>query len=198
MCIVWTEPLNVVSTISRARARVCSVVVPPGSGGAARAGQAITSPDLTIISGDVTKCAPRAPPRRASTPPPSANEQPSPRRATRACNTRPCWRKRGVAAGGVGCCGLCALDRAMLDTLPLSMSSLTLTNRRCGSSRRTCCCCCCCCCCCGLRRLLPAAAPAAAYGPPSLHSARSPSRSPAALAPCMVPCAAGLARLGHA
>jgi len=31
------------------------VVVPPGSGGAARAGQPLTSPDLTVIAGDVTK-----------------------------------------------------------------------------------------------------------------------------------------------
>ena len=31
------------------------IVVPPGSGGAARAGQPLTSPDLTVITGDVTK-----------------------------------------------------------------------------------------------------------------------------------------------
>lgn len=31
------------------------VVVPPGSGGAARAGQPLSSPDLTVIAGDVTK-----------------------------------------------------------------------------------------------------------------------------------------------
>jgi hypothetical protein len=37
-----------------------SVVVPPGSGGAARAGQPLSSPDLTVIAGDVTKCVPCA------------------------------------------------------------------------------------------------------------------------------------------
>ena len=36
---------------------LCSVVVPPGSGGAARAGQPLSSPDLTVIPGDVTKWA---------------------------------------------------------------------------------------------------------------------------------------------